>query len=353
MIADVAISVVVALFLVSLVESTVNLSVPLTVLGMLAGAVQGAALYWRRSHPELVMAIALVGGAVIQLVAPNAVFPYAGLIALASLAALRAPRVSLPALAALLGVTTLDYLTAPRDDATFAMLVAVVPWALGEAARNRRSAIAEATRRAVSEEQGRIGRELHDVLAHSVSVIVVQAAAGDDVFDEHPDQARTALRSIETTAREALGELRRVLDSAQPGGQLSGGPSLDRLAELAEPLRSAGLEVEFCREGFPSAAPLSTDVDLAAYRIVQEALTNTLRHAGASRAQVTIRTIPGALELEVRDNGSGKATGQQPAGHGIYGMHERATLLGGTLEAGAQPDGGFKVYARLPIEVAR
>jgi signal transduction histidine kinase len=355
LIADVAIPIVVALFLVSLVESTVGLSVPVTVLGMLAGAVQGAALWWRRSHPELVMAIALVGGTVIQLVAPKAVFPYAGLIALASLAAVRAPRVSVPALAALLGVTALDYLTAPRDDATFAMLVAVVPWALGEAARNRRAAIVEASRRAVSEEQGRIARELHDVLAHSVSVIVVQAAAADEVFDERPDQARTSLRSIETVGREALGELRRVLGTVHALGEdrRSDGPRLGRLGELAEPLRSAGLEVELRREGIPSSVPVPTDVDLAAYRIVQEALTNTLRHARATRARVTIRDVPGAVELEVCDNGSGQVAEEQPAGRGISGMYERATMLGGTLEAGAGPDGGFRVYARLPVEVVR
>ena len=118
---------------------------------------------------------------------------------------------------ALLGITALNYATGSTDDATFAMAFPIVVWALAEAARNRRAAIGEASRRAVGEEQARIARELHDVIAHSVSVIVVQAAAADDVFDEHPDQARRALRSIEGAGREALAELRRLLGAVRPG----------------------------------------------------------------------------------------------------------------------------------------
>jgi signal transduction histidine kinase len=197
-IADVAIPLVVGLFLVALVgEGSAGRPAPLTILGMLAGAVQGAALWWQRSRPVLVMAIALAGGLVIQLLAPAGVFPFAALVAIGSLAAARPPLVSLPALAAVLGLTALNLLTAPAGDTLFAMAVVVAAWALGEAVRNRRTAIAEAARRAVSEEQARIARELHDVIAHSVSVIVVQAAAADDVFEQRPDQAHAALRSIE------------------------------------------------------------------------------------------------------------------------------------------------------------
>jgi signal transduction histidine kinase len=353
--ADGAIPVVVGLFLASLVESTEGLSPALKISGILAGLVQGGALWWRRSHPEVVMTVALVGGAVVQLLNPDAVFPYAGLIALASLTARRRLRVSLPALAALLGVTSLDYVTATTDDATFAMLVAVVPWALGEAMRNRGVAVAEESRRAVSEEQARIARELHDVLAHSVSVIVVQAAAADDVFDEHPDQARTALRSIETVARDALGELKRVLTAVRPAteGQTHQASGLDRLEELAGSLRAAGLEVELRRTGASPAGSVPSGVDLSAYRIVQEALTNTLRHAQASRVVVTVREAADMLELEIRDNGRGGALTEPAAGRGIAGMRERATLLGGTLEAGGRPEGGFRVFARLPVEAAR
>jgi signal transduction histidine kinase len=284
-IADVAVPLVVALFLASLAEDSPGDPTWLAIAGILVGLGTGAALWWRRSHPVTVFAIALAGGLVIWLIAPEAVFPYAALIAIGSLAAARPLRVSLPALAALLGLTALNFITSPVGDAAFAMPFPVVAWALGEAARNRRAAIEEAARRAVGDEQARIARELHDVIAHSVSVIVVQAAAADDVFDERPDQARAALRSIESAGRDALGELRRLLGAVQPGHDPAGPqPGLDRLGELIEPLRAAGLEVELRREGADAGA-LPAGVELSAYRIVQEALTNTLRHAGATRAQ--------------------------------------------------------------------
>jgi signal transduction histidine kinase len=354
--ADVAIPVIVGLFLVSLMESQTQLAAPLRVLGMVVGAAQGAALWWRREYPVQVMLVALGGGLVIQLLAPEALFPYAGLIAIGSLAAARPPRVSLPALVALLGLTSLNYATADPADATFAMPFPVVAWALGESVRNRRKAIREESRRAVSEEQARIARELHDVIAHSVSVIVVQAAAADDVFDDRPEQARTALRSIEAAGREALAELRRLIAAVRPGESTESvhpQPGLDRLSDLTRQLGSAGLDVSIRREGAPASAPLSAGVDLSAYRIVQEALTNTLRHAGASRAEVTIRADGGLLDVAIVDDGHGgsAATGGG-SGHGIIGMRERATMLGGTLDAGPTPEGGFRVHARLPLEAS-
>jgi signal transduction histidine kinase len=356
-ITDVAVPLLVALFLASLVESSKGDPAPLVVLGILAGLAQGAALWWRRSHPVLVMAITLAGGLVVQLVAPEGVFPYAGLVALGSLAAARPLRVSLPALAALLGLTALNFFTGPTDDATFAMAFPVVAWALGESVRNRRAAIEQGSRRAAADEQARIARELHDVIAHSVSVIVVQAAAADDVFDERPDQARAALRSIESAGRDALGELRRLLSPVRPGTEGESPhpqPGLDRLADLVEPLRAAGLAVAVRREDADAAGPVPAGVDLSAYRIVQEALTNTLRHAGASRAEVTVRSAAGVLELDVLDDGRGRAgSTADGAGRGIAGMRERAAMLGGTLEAGPLPEGGFRVRARLPLEASR
>jgi signal transduction histidine kinase len=347
----VALSLVVAL----LVAGNVSDAVGLFGVGLLLGAVQGVALWWRRSKPELVMAIALAGGLVVQLIAPEGVFQYAALVAIFSLAAARPPRVSLPALVGLLGVTALNYFTATTEDATFALAFPVAAWALGEAARNRRAAIAEASRRAVGEEQARIARELHDVIAHSVSVIVVQAAAADDVFDEHPDQARTALRSIESAGREALGELRRLLTVVEPGvdGELrQPQPGLDRLGDLTAPLGAAGLEVAVSRVD-DAGAPLPAGVDLCAYRIVQEALTNTLRHAGAKHVEVTVSSAGGVLEVDVLDDGRGGVAGEpNGGGRGIAGMRERAAMLGGTLEAGPEPGGGFRVHAQLPIEAA-
>ncbi|MFB9679340.1 sensor histidine kinase [Streptosporangium vulgare] len=389
LVADVAVSLVVGLYLVALVmDEVVPRAGPLVILGMIAGAAQGVALWWRRSHPVPVMVIALAGGALVHFLAPQGIFPFAGLVALGSLAAVRPPRVSLPALAALLALTALNFLTASSEEAQFAMVFPVVAWALGEVVRNRRVAIDQESRRAVSEEQARIARELHDVIAHSVSVIVVQAAAADDVFDERPDQARAALRSIEAAGRDALGELRRLLAVVRPGEgeESTPGPGLDRLGELVEPFRAAGLRVAVRSEGIGADGALPSGIDLSAYRIVQEALTNTLRHAGARRAEVTVRAAAGVLELDILDDGRGSGGGDTPgiegsgdggaghgtagmrdggaghgiagmrdggAGHGIAGMRERAAMLGGTLDAGPLPGGGFRVRARLPLGASR
>jgi signal transduction histidine kinase len=193
------------------------------------------------------------------------------------------------------------------------------------------------------------------VIAHSVSVIVVQASAAEEVFDERPDQAREALRSIDRAGRDALRELRVLLSRVRPGeagDALGPQPGLDRLDELAEPLRAAGLDVVVNREGEQSALPAG--LDLSAYRIVQEALTNTLRHARATRAEVTLRYDAEALEVDVLDDGQATTTnGDAGGGHGLVGMRERAALLRGTLEAGPLPEGGYRVRAYLPLEAAR
>jgi signal transduction histidine kinase len=299
-----------------------------------------------------VLAISLVGGLGIQLIAADGLFPYAALFALGSLAAARPPRVSLPALLAVLALAATNFFTAPVEDTLFAIVVVLAAWAFGEVVRNRRAAIEEAMRGAATEEQARIARELHDVIAHSVSVIVVQAAAAGEVFDSQPEQARTALRSIETAGRDALRELRLLLAAVRPGADADPThpqPGLDRLDELAEPLRAAGLEVAVRREGLTRTVPAG--VDLSAYRIVQEALTNTLRHAHATRAQVTVRLGSELLELDVLDDGRG-ASGEHGdgSGRGLAGMRERASMLGGTLEAGPAQRGGYRIHARLPLE---
>ncbi|MCP9487953.1 MAG: sensor histidine kinase [Gaiellaceae bacterium MAG52_C11] len=327
---------------------------PLKLLGIALALIQAIALWWRRVQPGRVFMVALVGGLGIQLVAPDGVIPYAGVFALGSLAAARPPRVSLPALAALLALAALSLLTVSSEDGLFALAVVLAAWALGEVVRNRRVAIREEARRAVSEEQARIARELHDVIAHSVSVIIVQAGAADHVFDSRPDEARAALRSIEGAARQAQGELSRLLGGVRPGAEGESAhpqPGLERLDELASPLRAAGLHVDVRREG--SARALPAGVELSAYRIVQEALTNTLRHAGATRAEVSLRYASEMLELDVVDDGrGGGSTPREGGGYGIVGMRERATMLGGTLDAGPLQGGGYRVQARLPFEAA-
>ena len=206
----------------------------------------------------------------------------------------------------------------------------------------------ESALRATREEQERIARELHDVIAHSVSVMVVQAAAARDVFERQPERARDALSSIEETGRLALTELRRLLgivrghDSESRAPQ----PGLAALEALVEQVQTTGLEVELELE--TGLGELPAGVGLSAYRIVQEALTNTLKHANASRARVQIGRRGRGLAIEVSDNGGGPddAAG---SGHGLIGMRERVALLGGELEAGAQAGGGFAVRVRLPI----
>jgi signal transduction histidine kinase len=298
------------------------------------------------------MLAVLAGGVVLQLLFPTIVVPFAGLVAVGSLAAARAPRVSLVGLAGLVALSAMNFFTTTDEDAWFTIVLAVVAWALGEAVRSRRMAVEEGYQRALGEEQARIARELHDVIAHSVSVIVVQASAADDVFDEHPDQARNALRSIDRAGRDALRELRLLLGQVRPGenGELVGPqPGLDRLDELTEPLRAGGLDVVIRREGEQSELPAG--LDLSAFRIVQEALTNTLRHARATRAEVTLSYGPDLLEVDVTDDGRvTPVNGEVVAGHGLVGMRERAALLGGTLEAGPLPQGGYRVHARLPVE---
>jgi signal transduction histidine kinase len=355
--ADFAIPWGVGIFLVLVVldEQNRHDGTALQLAGLALVLVQAGALRWRRRRPELVTALELATGVVFQLAYPDVVVPFPALFAVASLAAARPPRVSLPGLAALIGLVSMNFFTTTVDDTVFTMGLAVGAWALGEAARNRRAAIEEESQRAIADEQARIARELHDVIAHSVSMMVVQAAAADEVFDQRPDQAREALRSIERAGRDALRELRRLLGAVRPGGEVDATapqPGLERLDELVDSVRRSGLEISVRRDGEPVALPAG--VDVSAYRIVQEALTNTLRHAQASRAEVTLIYDAEALELEIRDDGRGAiANGDESGGHGLVGMRERAALLGGTLEAGPHAGGGYRVGARLPIEAPR
>ncbi|MEU8828424.1 sensor histidine kinase [Streptomyces sp. NPDC048636] len=217
---------------------------------------------------------------------------------------------------------------------------------------------AEAARRRADEERLRIARELHDVLAHSISVINVQAGVGLALLDQDPEQARTALTTIKAASKEALGEVRQVLDTLRTSGAAprSPAPGLARLGELTEQAAGAGLTVEVAEEGRRTALPPGTD--LAAFRIVQEALTNIIRHSGSRTARVRLRWAPDELELRVDDDGpattadgagDGTADRTTGGGNGLVGMRERAAAFGGTVEAGPRPDGGFRVRARVPL----
>ncbi|MEU9447441.1 sensor histidine kinase [Streptomyces sp. NPDC048277] len=221
-----------------------------------------------------------------------------------------------------------------------------------ELTRHLRAEQAERARRAVAEERGRIARELHDVVAHHMSVISVQAGLARFVFESNPGKARGALGTIADTSGEALEELRRMLQVLREedprAAERAPMPTLERLAELVERVRSGGLPVEYAVEG--EHRPLPPGVELCAYRVVQEALTNVLKHAGRAHARVLLRYGPQDLTVSVLDDGEGVNPDRvrTGAGHGLIGMRERAKLYGGTISVGPRPEGGFAVELTLP-----
>jgi signal transduction histidine kinase len=269
------------------------------------------------------------------------------------------------------------------------LAIFTVAWTVGIALRARREALdsrvreaeerAEGERqraaRALAEERLRIAQELHDVVAHSMSVIAVQAGAGAHVCDERPEQARAALEAISVTARGTLTELRQLLGALRDvdGARTSApAPGLADLPRLVEDVAAAGVPVTLTVTGEPPCECTNAGVELSAYRVVQEALTNVIKHAGSpTRVEVRIGHLPGSLSVEVVDDGRGAATlatvgvgsasgaagGAGPdepsGGHGLLGMRERVELWGGDLDVGPVPGGGFRVSARLPYgEVA-
>jgi signal transduction histidine kinase len=251
----------------------------------------------------------------------------------------------------------------PAGDFVFIPLRFVVAWVAGYALRERaeqaeaaeeRAAHAErereaAARVAVAEERARIARELHDIVAHAVSVMVLQVGAVRHKLPDALAEDREALRRVERAGRTALAEMRRLLAAMRREGdeaELVPQPGLDGLESLVEEIGRAGLPVALHVDGQP--VPLPRGVDLSAYRIVQEGLTNALKHAHASDADVMVRYRPDELEIEVRDNGRGTAT-SDGLGHGLIGVRERVKIYGGQMTAGTAPDGGFVLSTRLPV----
>jgi signal transduction histidine kinase len=353
--------------------------VPITAL--LVFAVASAALYWRRHAPLAVLGVALVawaltlGGSESQLggvaiIALYSVGRYAG-----------DSRWGQVGVAVAVAEVSVDLLNdpAPWGEAVFGGVVMFVAWYVGRrvqlrterAAELRREQAAEA-RRIVIEERTRIARELHDVVAHRVSLMTVQAGAAKAVAAEDPEGALRAMGAVEEAGRQALDELRHLLGVLRPETGLDGlgpQPGLADLPRLVEQTRGAGLDVSLATDGVPAELPAR--VDLFAYRIVQEALTNVLKHAGpGAHTEVRLGTDRSGIVVEVLDDGKGleppsAAAGPfrpadspvgdrqdrrsgRSAGHGIVGMRERALLLGGTLDARPRPGGGFRVVAHLP-----
>jgi len=222
----------------------------------------------------------------------------------------------------------------------------LVLFAAAEVIRSRRISRADTARRQAGEERLRIARELHDVLAHDISLINVQAGVALHLIDERPEQAREALAAIKHASKDALGELRSVLETLRADGPAPLTPTagLAQLQDVVTGAAAAGLRVETSIEG--EAAPLPAALDLAAFRIVQESVTNVIRHAGTAHAAVRLSYGEHTLEVEVCDEGRGGAANGH--GNGLAGMAERAAALGGTLDAGPRPGGGFRVHATLP-----
>jgi signal transduction histidine kinase len=337
---------------------------PLDLVAYLLLAVGPLALVWRRRAPAVVLAVVMAacvlyfalgypyGPAWLALVVAIWTAVMAGsrraawVITLGGLAAYFT-------LAALVGrVEPANPGTVLAHLSTLLLVLAVAEVAL--AGRQRRlddqRTRAEEARRRAGEERMRIARELHDVLAHNISLINVQAGVALHLMDEQPGQSRSALVAIKQASNDALGELRSVLDVLRQGDEAPPRTPASGLAQLDGLVAGAGatgLEVRTRVEGTPRPLPAGTD--LAAYRIVQESLTNVTRHAGPARASVLVRYGPDDLTVQVDDDGRGPSAANGPGGNGIRGMRERVAALGGELTTGPRPGGGFRVLARLPL----
>ncbi|MBO4254143.1 sensor histidine kinase [Streptomyces griseorubiginosus] len=344
------------------------------------------AIALRRRMPEkmLLLVIAL-GVAQLALDVATTVADFAMLVIVYTVAVMGARWASRLALAVGLSAATFAEFRWPAEHSSALGHVALVifqtvpfalAWVLGDSIRTRRAYFAQLEERAarlekereaqakvaVAAERARIARELHDVVAHNVSVMVVQADGAAYVLDAAPDQAKKALETISSTGRQALAEMRRLLGVLRTGehkevGEYVPQPDVEQIDELIEQCRTSGLPVDFKVEGTPR--PLPSGVELTAYRIVQEALTNTRKHGGPNAgASVRLVYFDDGLGLLVEDDGKGaphelyEEGGADGQGHGLIGMRERVGMVGGTLDAGPRPGGGFRISALLPLKPA-
>lgn len=319
----------------------------------------------RRRFPVPAWAVVLTAHTVLLYATPywSAVAVGSLLVLLATIAA-RSSRALVAFVGTVTAVATLWSAASGPNDAqglpVLVILLSIVALVLGDNRRTRirsESDVAareeevrdEQGRRALLEERTRIARELHDVVAHHMSMIAVQSETAPYRIPDLPAEGRADFSAINATAREALVELRRLLGVLRAEGtaERAPQPGLDRLDELLDGARAAGLGVSLSVEGDPR--PLPAGVDLSAYRIVQEAVTNARRHAGDARVDVRVAYDPDRLRVSVTDDGTGVADGDGAPGHGLLGMRERVVMLGGELSAGPRPEGGFAVDATLPL----
>jgi signal transduction histidine kinase len=328
-----------------------------------------AAYVWRRQAALVVLLIGGIGMVVTTVAGVSLHKPFSPMIlmflVLYSVGLYEERRGALIGLFAMLALTFAAIAIAQHNgesyggtDYGFIAVLIAAPWLVGRLIRSRvheatvlerRAEQAERERLvAVEEERARIARELHDVIAHSLSVMVVQAGAGEQIAKRAPERVGEPLRQIQATGRQALAEMGRLLGILRGGEELGlePQPGVGDLDALLAQTRKAGLPVELTVEGAPR--PLPPGLDLSAYRIVQEALTNTRKHAGDARAQVCLRYFADALEIEVLDDGTASGNGLG-GGHGLVGMRERVAVFGGSLATGPRPEGCFAVNATLPL----
>ncbi|MFJ9656586.1 sensor histidine kinase [Streptomyces griseoflavus] len=347
---------------------------PLTWQGWLLGAATAVPLIWRRRAPcATAWAVSVATPAQALHHAPPPDVMYGGMVVLYTLAAVGKPWQRRMMLAGwVIGVvTTMRHQAelAPFEYA-FHLMGLICGYALGMLYRVQRAYTTELedrarrlereraadTARTRAEERSRIARDMHDILAHAVSLMVVQAEAGPVVVRKDPERAEATFDTIAATGRDAMVQLRKilgVLKEERPDGEgvpRLPQPSVTALPALVERVReSTGLRAELRTTGVPR--PLSSDTEVAAYRVVQEALTNTVKHARASRAVVALDWAEERMTVTVTDDGRGPSA--QAGGHGLIGIRERAAACGGSAETGAGPDGGFRVVVRLPVAAAR
>lgn len=319
----------------------------------------------RRRWPLQAFAVVLVGTLGTVALGIKATTITAATFVLYTVAVQESRRWSLLALAATEAGIVMSFVLVSNSgdllNAAFAVLVQVTVWVIGDGVGRHRADVArlqqQSLRRALAEQRLEMARELHDVVAHAMSVVAVQAGVGSHLISTRPDQAAKSLSAIEETARAALSETRSLLGVMRDNGQDPAGltppPGIASVSGLVKQLTDAGQPVSLRVEGQPCTLPPT--LELSAYRVVQEALTNVVRHAGRSAAAEVVICYDGqGVQVTVTDDGAGQAAARQSPhpGHGLTGMRERVLLLGGHLRAGPRPEGGYQVVARLPAEAA-
>jgi signal transduction histidine kinase len=328
-------------------------------LAAVATVVAAGSLAWRRSRPRLAYAVFLAGALVVSgslhYIASLAVLQLFSLYSLATHTPRRDAAVGLGlGIASFVGLALVGVPDLRTKDLVLSLALLVATWAVGEVVRTRREWQRDQVRAAITEERLRIARELHDVVAHSMSLIAVQAGVGAHVMRTDPVGAGRALEVIAETSRKALEQTRSMLGMLREEDEDGKRPptsGLDDLPALVKDVGAAGLEVDLVRSG--TVPRLDAGVSLTAYRIMQESLTNVIKHSAAATATVTVRVTDRQMDIDVRDPGPTRRTARVGSrGHGLVGLNERVRLVGGALTYGAKGD-GFCVHAALPTGVGR